>query len=564
MRKREFPRFLATALVCKYRGYHAGGVAMKSDFLIALTQLAAERHLPKEQVLGAIEVALASAFKKDSSATGQNISVTLNPNTGDVSVFALKTVVDEVEDPDQEITVLDAQKIRVAAAVGEEVALPEPLPHNASRIAAQTAKQVVLQRLREAERELLYEEFVQHKEDIISGVIEHLEYGRTMSLDLGRAHAVMPPEEQVPTERYKKGQRLKVYVLDVRSTPKGPAILVSRSHKDMLKRLFEIEVPEVYNGVVEIKAISREPGQRSKVAVNSTQEGIDPVGSCIGVRGNRIQSIVNELQGEKIDVVPWDQDPKVFIARAISPSEVIHVELNPPEQTAMVIVPDRQLSLAIGKEGQNARLAARLAGWRLDIKGLTEWEEIKESLRTEQAGKAEPEVAVEEAAGAVAVLTKAEEEPAAEEMAAAVGTPLAETAVEPEAILDQVAAEPVRELDEDAALEALIREEDEASKDAAAAQEEAPVGLSVEELASFTLDEVEEGYDEEEEELELDEGSDGLLTELPVLTPDAGKIRFAEDLVGEFRGPGRSGRRARRGGARTPARGPGNRGGGAR
>ena len=540
---------------------------MKSDFLIALTQLAAERHLPKEQVLGAIEVALASAFKKDSSATGQNISVTLNPNTGDVSVFALKTVVDEVEDPDREITVLEAQKIRVAAEVGEEVALPEPLPHNASRIAAQTAKQVVLQRLREAERELLYEEFLQHKEDIISGVIEHIEYGRTMSLDLGRAHAVMPLEEQVPTERYKKGQRLKVYVLDVRSTPKGPAILVSRSHKDMLKRLFEIEVPEVYNGVVEIKAISREPGQRSKVAVNSTQEGIDPVGSCIGVRGNRIQSIVNELQGEKIDVVPWDQDPKVFIARAISPSEVIHVELNPPEQTAMVVVPDRQLSLAIGKEGQNARLAARLAGWRLDIKGLTEWEEIKDRVQSAQAGKAEPEVAVEEAAGGVAVLTKpsegsAEEPAAVEEMA--VAAPLSETAVEPEAVLDQIAAEPVFELDEDAVLEALIREEDETAKEAAAV-EEAPVGLSVEELASFTLDEgeVEEEYDDEEEP-ELDEGSEGLLTEIPVLTPDAGKIRFAEDLMGEFRGPGRSGRRARRGGARGPVRGPGNRGGGAR
>ena len=540
---------------------------MKSDFLIALTQLAAERHLLFGQVLGAIEVALASAFKKDTSSTGQNISVTLNPNTGDVSVFALKTVVDEVEDPDREITVLDAQKIRAAAALGEEVALPEPLPHNASRIAAQTAKQVVLQRLREAERELLYEEFAQHKEDIISGVIEHMEYGRTMSLDLGRAHAVMPPEEQVPTERYKKGQRLKVYVLDVRSTPKGPTILVSRSHKDMLKRLFEIEVPEVYNGVVEIKAISREAGQRSKVAVNSTQEGIDPVGSCIGVRGNRIQSIVNELQGEKIDVVPWDQDPKVFIARAISPSEVIHVELNPPEQTAMVIVPDRQLSLAIGKEGQNARLAARLAGWRLDIKGLTEWEEIKESVQREKAGKAEAEVAVEEPAGAVAVLTKAEEEPAVEELAVAAGAPMNETAVEPEAGLDQVTAEPVPGLDEDAVLEALIREEEEANKDAVA-EEEAPVGLSVDELASFTLDEVEEGFDEEgyddEEEPELDEGSDGLLTEMPVLTPDAGKIRFAEDLVGEFRGPGRTGRRARRGGARGPARGPGNRGGGAR
>ena len=531
---------------------------MKSDFLIALTQLAAERHLPKEQVLGAIEVALASAFKKDTSGTGQNISVKLNPNTGDVSVFALKTVVDEVEDPDREIAVLDAQKIRSAAAVGEEVALPEPLPHNASRIAAQTAKQVVLQRLREAERELLYEEFVQHKEDIISGVIEHMQYGRTMSLDLGRAHAVMPPDEQVPTERYKKGQRLKVYVLDVRSTPKGPSILVSRSHKDMLKRLFEIEVPEVYNGVVEIKAISREAGQRSKVAVNSTQEGIDPVGSCIGVRGNRIQSIVNELQGEKIDVVPWDQDPKVFIARAISPSEVIHVELNPPEQTAMVVVPDRQLSLAIGKEGQNARLAARLAGWRLDIKGLTEWEEIKDSLQKAQVAEAKPEVAVEESAGAVAVLTKPQEEssveePVVEEMVAA-GPPLNETAVE---------LDPVVELDEEAVLEALIREEEEASKDGAA-EEEAPVGLSVDELASFTLDEVEEGYDDEEEP-ELDEGPDGFLTEIPVLTPDAGKIRFAEDLVGEFRGPGRSGRRAaRRGGARGPARGPANRGGGAR
>ena len=563
MRKREFPRFLATGADRKNRGTHAGSDAMKSDFLIALTQLAAERHLPKEQVLGAVEVALASAFKKDSSATSQNISVKLNPNTGDVSVFALKTVVDEVEDPDREIGVLDAQRIRAAAAVGDEVALPEPLPHNASRIAAQTAKQVVLQRLREAERELLYEEFVQHKEDIISGVVEHMEYGRTMTLDLGRAHAVMPPEEQVPTERYKKGQRLKVYVLDVRSSPKGPAILVSRSHKDMLKRLFEIEVPEVYNGVVEIKAISREPGQRSKVAVNSTQEGIDPVGSCIGVRGNRIQSIVNELQGEKIDVVPWDQDPKVFIARAISPSEVIHVELDPPEQAAMVIVPDRQLSLAIGKEGQNARLAARLAGWRLDIKGLTEWEEIKERRLAEQVEKAKSEVAVAEPADAVAVLTEVEEEPSVEEMPVAAGLPSAETAAEPEAVLEQVAKEPVLKLDEDALLEALIKEEEEASADVAAT-EEAPVGLSVEELASFTLDGVVvEEYDDDEDELEEIEGPEGL-PEMPVLTPDAGKIRFAEDLMGEFRGPGRTGRRARRGGARGPVRGNANRGGGAR
>ena len=538
---------------------------MKSDFLIALTQLSAERHLPKEHVLQAIEVALASAFKKDNPASGQNISVKLNPNTGDVSVFALKTVVDEVEDPDREITVLEAQKIQSAVAVGEEVALPEPLPHNASRIAAQTAKQVVLQRLREAERELLYEEFVQHKEDIISGVIEHMEPGRTMSLDLGRAHAIMPLDEQVSTERYKKGQRIKVYVLDVRSSPKGPEILVSRSHKDMLKRLFEIEVPEVYNGVVEIKAISREAGQRSKVAVYSAQDGIDPVGSCIGVRGNRIQSIVNELQGEKIDVIPWDADPKTFIARAISPSEVIHVELNPAGLTAMVVVPDRQLSLAIGKEGQNARLAARLAGWRLDIKGLTDWEEIKASRQIEQVEEAEKEVVAKEADATVAVLTQDEREPAAEEMPTAAEVPLETAVAQAEAILGQVVEEPPAKLDDDALLEALIREEADANI-AAANTEEAPVGLSVDDLASFTLDEVEEDLDfDNGEESEEDEAGDGIVVEMPVLTPDAGKIRFAEDLVGEFRGPGRSGRRARRAApTKGPARGAGPRGGGAR
>ena len=332
----------------------------------------------------AIEVALASAFKKDNPASGQNITVKLNPNTGDVNVFALKTVVDVVEDEEREIGLKDALAIQTEVELGDEVASPEPLPHNASRIAAQTAKQVVMQRLREAERELLFQEFAQHKDDIVSGVVEQIEPGRAVALDLGRAQAIILPEEQVPTERYRKGQRVKVYVLDVRSSNKGPEILVSRSHKNLLKRLFEIEVPEVYNGVVEIKAIAREAGFRSKVAVNSTQEGIDPVGSCIGIRGNRIQSIVNELQGEKIDVVPWDKDPRTFIAKALSPSEVVHVDLAPEEQTAVVVVPDRQLSLAIGKEGQNARLAARLAGWRLDIKGLAEWDEIKEQRQKER------------------------------------------------------------------------------------------------------------------------------------------------------------------------------------
>ena len=539
---------------------------MKSDFLIALTQLAAERHLPKEQVLQAVEVALASAFKKDNPASGQNIAVKLNPNTGDVNVFALKRVVDAVEDPEREIVLKEAQAIQKSVELGEEVASPEPLPHNASRIAAQTAKQVVLQRLREAEREKLYEEFLQHKDDIVSGVVDQIDGSRTVRLDLGRAQAVMPPEEQVYTERYRKGQRVKVFVLDVRNSPKGPEILVSRSHKNLLKRLFEIEVPEVYNGVVEIKAIAREPGFRSKVAVTSTQEGIDPVGSCIGVRGNRIQSIVNELQGEKIDVVHWESDPKSFIAKALSPSEVVHVELEPNDQTAIVVVPDRQLSLAIGKEGQNARLAARLAGWRLDIKGLTEWEEYKDAKQRQE--KEDRTGAAEKPEG-TAVATAVLGEESGVEATAEVASIVAEV----ETLEQTVSEEPVLEtseagaattvgaadpLDEDALIEAMIQE-GEAEKAADQATEEPGSGLSVEELGSFTLEDMEEldGDEDAEDENEANEIEGSLIPDMPVLTPDAGKIRFAEDIVGDYRGGGRRDRRRRTGGA--VRRGPGGR-----
>ena len=533
---------------------------MKSDFLIALTQLAAERHLPREQVLSAIEVALASAFKKDNPASGQNISVKLNPNTGDVNVYALKMVVDTVEDSDKEITVKDAQNIRKGAELGEEVASEEPLPHNASRIAAQTAKQVVLQRLREAERELLFQEFLQHEEDIVSGVIEVSEQGRAITLDLGRAQAVLPYEEQVPTERYRKGQRAKVYVLSVRSAAKGPEIVVSRSHKNMLKRLFEIEVPEVYNGVVEIKAIAREAGFRSKVAVSATQQGIDPVGSCIGVRGNRIQSIVNELQGEKIDIVSWDQDPKVFIGKALSPSEVVAVELFPSDMTAIVVVPDRQLSLAIGKEGQNTRLAARLTGWRLDIKGMTEWEEIRETRRLQIAEQATAEVEAPEEEATEAVLEIPETEVA--EAAVATVETVEESPVEAEAIAEP-AAVPVNE---DEILEALIREEEgKETQEAVAAGAAASPSFSVDDLDSFTLGDV--GTIEDDDEAEED-GEDELVLvpdvapAMAIVTPDAGKIRFAEDLMEDGRGGGRrNNNRARRGGAaRRGPPGPANRG----
>ena len=550
---------------------------MKSDFMVALKQLAAERHLPMEQVLGAIEVALASAFKKDNPASGQNITVTLNPNSGEVSVYALKTVVDIVEDPEREITVADASKIKRGAEVGDEIAAAEPLPHNASRIAAQTAKQVVLQRLREAERELLFQEFAQHEGDIMSGIVETSDSGRAITLDLGRAQAVLPFDEQVSTERYRKGQRVKVFVLSVRSAPKGPEILVSRSHRNMLRRLFEIEVPEVYNGVVEIKAIAREAGFRSKVAVSANQPGIDPVGSCIGIRGNRIQSIVNELQGEKIDIVSWDSDPRSFIANSLSPSEPVEVELTNGEQTAIVVVPDRQLSLAIGKEGQNTRLAARLTGWRLDIKGMTEWEEIREA-RLQAAAQAAAEAAAKAAEEAAALaeaaaLVEAEEEEQEAELVAAVAEAEAiveEAAVEATAAVEEAAPAPVSEvsepvmadelpepvvseLDDDSILEALIREEEEQTQlqetEAVRETSDASVGLSVDDLDSFTLDEISVvDVDEDDEEDEPDD--DPLdFTEMPVLTPDAGKIRFAEDIVEDIRGGGRrGGGRSRRGG----------------
>ena len=547
---------------------------MKSDFIVALKQLAAERHLPMEQVLGAIEVALASAFKKDNPASGQNISVTLNPNSGEVSVYALKTVVDLVEDPEREITVTDALRIKKGVAIGDEVAAAEPLPHNASRIAAQTAKQVVLQRLREAERELLFQEFAQHEGDIMSGIVETSDPGRAITLDLGRAQAILPQEEQVSAERYRKGQRVKVFVLSVRSAPKGPEILVSRSHRNMLRRLFEIEVPEVFNGVVEIKAIAREAGFRSKVAVSANQPGIDPVGSCIGIRGNRIQSIVNELQGEKIDIVSWDSDRRTFIANSLSPSEPVHVELLEAEQTAVVIVPDRQLSLAIGKEGQNTRLAARLTGWRLDIKGMTEWEEIREArlqAAAQAAAEAAAKAAAEAAAQAAALAELGAEEQEAELEAAvaeaveiveeaAVENAVSEEAVTdspevseiPETVAEEAILEPaVSDIDEDSILEALILDEEEQlqqqGEEAVEETSDGSIGLSVEDLDSFTLDEIAVVDVDEDDEEPDDEPLD--FTEMPVLTPDAGKIRFAEDIVEDIRGGGRrGGGRARRGG----------------
>ena len=355
----------------------------KSEFMLAITQLAAEKNLPKEVVLEAIENALASAFRKNNFMPNQNVSAKINQETGQVAVFAGKIVVDKVADPVREIALHDARKINKYAQVDEEIMI-EATPQNAGRIAAQTAKQVVLQRLREAEREIVFEEFSDRENEIVTGVVQRID-PKQITLDLGRTEAILPSTDQVRTEHYRTGQRIKVYILGVHRTAKGPQVVVSRTHRNLLRRLLELEVPELHQGAVELKAIAREAGQRSKIAVSARQEGIDPIGSCVGLRGIRIQNIVNELNGEKIDVVQWDADSSVFIAHALSPAQVENVTINEEEKVAVVIVPDRQLSLAIGREGQNARLAAKLTGWRIDIKSTSIAEAEKAALEKETA-----------------------------------------------------------------------------------------------------------------------------------------------------------------------------------
>ena len=352
---------------------------MKSDFIVALTQLAAERNLPREIVLSAIEAALVSAYKRDSVTAGQDISVSLDPASGEVSLFIVRTVAEEVQEPLLEMTIEDARKLKPDAQIGEVVAT-DTLPHSAGRIAAQTAKQVVLQRLREAERELVFQEYAEKEGEVFTVTVQRIE-SKQIIVELGRAEAILSPSEQVPSERYRVGMRFKALLQSIRRSNKGPEIIVSRTDKLLLRRLFELEVPEIYNGSVEIVAIAREPGWRSKVAVFAKQDGVDAVGSCVGLRGIRIQSIVNELHGEKIDVVQWNKDPAAFISSSLSPSQVMRVDLDEETASAVAIVPERQLSLAIGKEGQNARLAARLTGWRVDIKSNVEDEAERDAKR---------------------------------------------------------------------------------------------------------------------------------------------------------------------------------------
>jgi N utilization substance protein A len=346
---------------------------MNAEFIDALEQLEREKGIDKDTLIEAIEAALISGYKRNFNSA-PNVRVAINRETGEVKVFARKTVVEEPQDTRLEISLDAALDINPSYQLGDVVDI-EVTPRDFGRIAAQTAKQVVTQRIREAERSIVYSKFVDREEDIVTGVVQRHD-GRVTYVDLGQTEAVLPLSEQMPTDKFKSGDRVKAYITRVERTTKGPQIVLSRTHPGLLKRLFELEVPEIYDGIVEIKAVAREAGHRSKIAVHSRNPEVDPIGACVGARGMRVQAVVNELNGEKIDIVKWSEDPAEFVANALSPAKVVSVHILEDEKVARAIVPDYQLSLAIGKEGQNARLAAKLTSWKIDIKSETQAAEL--------------------------------------------------------------------------------------------------------------------------------------------------------------------------------------------
>ena len=343
---------------------------MRNDFVTAILQITAEKGLARETVIHAIESALTSTYKKTFGQVPE-VHVRLNEQTGEFKVYAEKQVVINVEDPRTQISLKDVEEFPDRPGLGDTIEVEVlDAPKDFGRIAAQTAKQVIMQRIGEAERDRVFDAVSRRQDDIVTALVQRAEpRGIVLSIqDLADAEAILPPTEQAPGEHYRTGQRLKVYVSEAHKTVRGMQITVSRTHRNLVKRLFELEVPEIRSGAVEIKALAREPGVRTKVAVAARQENVDPVGSCVGQRGVRIQNVINELNGEKIDVMAWSNDPQVFIAGALRPANVVQVEAHDGEKKATVVVPDKELSLAIGKEGQNARLAARLTGWHIDIK----------------------------------------------------------------------------------------------------------------------------------------------------------------------------------------------------
>jgi len=346
---------------------------MVSDLLDALSALEKDKGVSKDVIIDALEAALISAYKRNYNQA-QNVRVDINDQSGTIQVFAQKDVVEEVEDERLQISIDEAHDISPQYVVGDSIEI-EVTPREFGRIAAQTAKQVVTQRVREAERGVIYSEYIDREADIMTGIVQRQDH-RYIYVDLGSLEALLPASEQMPAETYRPHDRIKVYITKVENTTKGPSVLVSRTHPDLLKRLFELEVPEIHDGTVEVKSIVREAGDRSKIAVYAEDPEVDPVGSCVGQRGARVQAIVDELNGEKIDIVRWSKNSAEYVANALSPSKVVDVIVDEEGKATTVIVPDHQLSLAIGKHGQNARLAAKLTGWKIDIKSESDAEEL--------------------------------------------------------------------------------------------------------------------------------------------------------------------------------------------
>ena len=357
------------------------------ELILALEELEKEKGIKKEYLLEAIETALVTAYKRNFDSL-ENVRVEMDHQTGATHVYAIKEVMEKANDEDTEISLKEAQKINPDLKEGDTVET-EIVPRDFGRIAAQTAKQVIIQKLREVEREIVYNEFNERKGEIVSGLIQKADHNIVV-MDLGKLEGVMPLKEQIPTEHYKVNDKIKGYVLDVEKGAKGaPQVIVSRSHPDFVRKLLEFEIPEIYEGVIEIKSVSRDPGYRSKVAVYSPDQNIDPVGSCVGQKGVRIQNVINELNGEKIDVIEWNEDPSIYIASALLPAKILAVVIKEEEKFEQVVVPDDQLSLAIGKSGQNARLAARLTNWKIDIKSETQFREM--IIKSQESYKKETE-----------------------------------------------------------------------------------------------------------------------------------------------------------------------------
>ncbi len=355
---------------------------MNADFILAIQELGKEKGIEPELLFQAVEEALVTAYKKNFGST-QNVRVDMNKISGEIHVYAQREVVEDDTLEANEISLAEAKEINPGYEVGDIIET-EVTPKNFGRIAAQNAKQVVVQRIREAERGMVYERFSSRENDIVTGIVQRIE-NKNVYIDLGKVEAVLSVSEQIPGEVYQYHERMKTYIVEVKRTSKGPQIMVSRTHPGLLKRLFELEVPEIHDGVVEIKSVAREPGMRSKISVYTQDDNVDPVGACVGHKGMRVQTIVNELRGEKIDIVKYSEDPAQYVANALSPAKVLSTEVNEAEKVCRVVVPDYQLSLAIGKEGQNARLAAKLTGWKIDIKSESQAaEEVAENVEYDE------------------------------------------------------------------------------------------------------------------------------------------------------------------------------------